>query len=93
MAKKKSAAVSIAAEVDTIRGAVEGARVLLELHRQGGIGGEDAVGDAADILSLASVRLRDLSRTCRGTFAVKDLLAEHNMAIPGAEELVVLRGK
>ena len=53
-------AVSVSAELAVIQRAVEGAALLVEVDRQGGVAGEDIRPLVAAILALASVRLRDL---------------------------------
>jgi hypothetical protein len=77
--------VSVSAELTTIQRAVEGAALLVEIGRQGGIENEDSGALASAILSLASVRLRDLGRAARGTLDAEVVWAPHNAAIDDAD--------
>lgn len=73
-------AVSVSAELLVIQRAVEGAALLVEVDRHGGVEGEDARPLAAANLSLAAVRLRDLGRAGRGSLDVATFWAPHNAA-------------
>ena len=77
--------VSVTHEVSTIQEAVEGAAALLEMHRQGGLEGEDLTVKAVAVLALASCRLRDLGRACRGSLKVEQFWAPHNAALDATE--------
>ena len=76
----------MSSEVATIQQVVEGAAALLEMHRQGGLAGEDLTGSAVAVLALASCRLRDLGRACRGTVQAEQLWAPHNAAVEGGDD-------
>ena len=73
-------AVSVSAELTAIQRAVEGAALLVEVDRQGGVAGEDSKPLVAAILALASCRLRDLGRAARGSLDVEFFWAPHNAA-------------
>jgi hypothetical protein len=79
-------AVSVSAELTTIQRAVEGAGLLVEIGRQGGVEDEDTGALASAILALASVRLRDLGRAARGTLDAEVLWAPHNAAVEDTDE-------
>lgn len=79
-------AVSVSAELTAIQRAVEGATMLIEVDRHGGIEGEDVRPLVAAILSLAAVRLRDLGRAARGSLDVENFWAQHNAALVDTEE-------
>lgn len=83
---RRMKAVSVSAELTTIERAVEGAGLLVEIGRQGGIEGEDSGAFVAAVLALAAVRLRDLGRATRGTLGIEVLWAPHNAAVDGGEE-------
>lgn len=84
-------AVSVSAELTTIQRAVEGAALLVEVGRQGGVENEDTGALASAILALAAVRLRDLGRAARGTLDAEVVWAPHNAAAEDADgEDVVL---
>lgn len=74
-------AVSVSAELTTIQRAVEGAALLVEIGRQGGVEDEDTGALVSAILALAACRLRDLGRAGRGTLSVEDFWALHGAAI------------
>jgi hypothetical protein len=76
-------AVSVGAELDTIQRAVEGAGLLVEVGRHGGVEGEDTGTFVSAILALAACRLRDLGRATRGTLDAELLWAQHNAAVEG----------
>lgn len=78
-------AVSVSAELMVIQRAVEGAALLVEVDRQGGVEGEDSRPLVAAILSLAAVRLRDLGRAARGSLDVQTIWAPHNAALDSKE--------
>lgn len=83
--------VSVSAELTTIQRAVEGAALLVEVSRQGGVEGEDTGALVSAILALAAVRLRDLGRAARGTLDAEVVWAPHNAAVEDAgDEDVVL---
>ncbi len=74
-------ATSVSAELTTIQRAVEGAALLVEIGRQGGVEDEDSGALASAILALAAVRLRDLGRAGRGTLDVELFWAPHGAAV------------
>ncbi len=78
-------AVSVSSELTTIQRAVEGAALLVEMGRQGGVEGEDTGALASAILALAACRLRDLGRAGRGTLRVEDFWAPHGAAVAGSD--------
>lgn len=82
---RQKRAVSLAAEVEVLRGAVEAARTLVEMHRQGGLEGEDCAGLAVDTLTLIVCRLRDLGRVARGEASARVLVAPHNQVASGTK--------
>ena len=88
-------AVSVSAELTVIQRAVEGAALLAEVGRQGGVEDEDNGALVSSILTLASCRLRDLGRAARGTLPVELFWAQHNAALddaaPGEEDVVLYR--
>jgi len=88
-------AVSVSAELTTIQRAVEGAALLIEVGRQGGVEGEDAGALASAVLALATCRLRDLGRAGRGTLRVEDFWAAHGAAVDGSdmEDMVLYPAK
>ena len=73
-------AVSVSHELTTIQRAIEGAGLLVEVARQGGVEGEDTGALVSAILALAAVRLRDLGRAGRGRLPVELFWASHNDA-------------
>jgi hypothetical protein len=79
-------AVSVSAELTTIQRAVEGAALLVEVGRQGGVENEDTGALVSAILALAAVRLRDLGRAGRGTLDAETFWAPHNAAVEGADD-------
>ena len=79
-------AVSVSAELTTIQRAVDGAALLVEVDRHGGVAGEDVRPMVAAILALASVRLRDLGKACRGSLDVATFWAPHGDAADGSDE-------
>lgn len=79
-------ATSVSAELTTIQRAVEGAALLIEVDRHGGVEGEDSRPLVAAILALAAVRLRDLGRAARGSLDVETLWAAHSAADPDNED-------
>lgn len=87
-------AVSVSAELTTIQRAVEGAALLVEMGRQGGVEGEDTGALASAILALAACRLRDLGRAGRGTLRMEDFWAPHGAAVDGSdlEDLILYEG-
>ena len=74
-------AVSVSAELMVIERAVEGAALLIEVDRQGGVEGEDARPLVSAILSLTAVRLRDLGRAARGSLDVEAFWTQLNAAL------------
>lgn len=78
-------AVSVTAELTTIQRAVEGAALLVEVGRQGGVEDEDTGALVSAILALAAVRLRDLGRAGRGTLDIEAFWAPHNAAVNDSE--------
>lgn len=78
-------AVSVSHELTTIQRAVEGAAVLIEIGRQGGLEGDDVGGFASAILALVACRIRDLGRACRGTLDTRVFSAPHNLPVEGHE--------
>lgn len=84
-------AVSVSAELTTIQRAVEGAALLVEIGRQGGVENEDTGALVSAILDLAAVRLRDLGRAARGTLDIESFWAAHNTAVDDgkAEDLIL----
>jgi len=60
-------AVSVSSELITIQRAVEGAALLVEVGRQGGVEDEETGALASAVLAIAACRLRDLGRAARGT--------------------------
>jgi hypothetical protein len=85
--------VSVSSELTTIQRAVEGAVLLVEVGRQGGVEDEDAGAFVSAILALAACRLRDLGRAARGTLDAEVLWAPHNAAVddtaPGEEDVIL----
>lgn len=79
-------AVSVSAELTAIQRAVEGAALLVEIDRQGGIESEDSRPFVAAILALAACRLRDLGRAGRGSLDVETFWAPHNAAVDDSDE-------
>ncbi len=77
--------VSVSAELTVIQRATEGAALLVEVGRQGGMEGEDTGALASAILALTACRLRDLGRAVRGTLPADLLVAAHNEAVEGAD--------
>jgi len=63
-----------------VGGAIEGATLLVEVDRQGGVECEDSRPLVAAILALASCRLRDLGRAARGSLEVEKFWAPHKEA-------------
>lgn len=94
--REAKVAVSIAAEIETLRAALEAGRILSEQVRDGGLQepeDEPAAHRAlAAILVLVDTRLELLGRALRQAGPIEGLVSRHNRAIPGAEE-VVLRGR
>lgn len=86
-------AVSVSTELDTIQRAVEGAALLVEVGRHGGVEGEDTGAFVSAILALATCRLRDLGRAARGTLDPEVLSAPHNVLADTASEDVVLHAR
>lgn len=84
-------AVSISAELDTIQRAVEGAGLLVEVGRHGGVEGEDTGAFVSAVLALAACRLRDLGCAARGTLDPEVLSAPHNTVVDAEAEDAVLR--
>jgi hypothetical protein len=84
-------AVSVSHELATIQRAVEGAALLVEVGRQGGVEDEDNGALVSAILALAAVRLRDLGRAGRGTLDVESFWAPHSAAVDDSdtEDLVL----
>ncbi len=74
-------AVSVSNELATLQRAVEGASLLVEVARHGGVEGEDSAPQVAAILSLVSCRLRDLGRAARGTLDAGAFWAPHNAVV------------
>jgi hypothetical protein len=83
-------AVSVSAVLDTIQRAVEGAGLLVEVKRHGGVEGEDTEAFVSAVLALAACRLRDVGRAARGTLDPEVLSAPHNTIVDTAAEDVVL---
>lgn len=79
-------AVSVSAELAVIQRAVEGAALLVEVGRHGGVEGEDTGALVSAVLALAACRLRDLGRAARGTLDASILWSEHSAAIEGSDE-------
>jgi hypothetical protein len=79
-------AVSVSAELTVIQRAIEGATLLVEVDRQGGVEGEDPRPLVAAILELASCRLRDLGRAARGSLDVENFWARHNAAVEDSDQ-------
>ncbi len=88
-------AVSVSAELTTIQRAIEGAGLLVEVDRHGGVEGEDSRPLVAAILALAAVRLRDLGRAGRGSLDVENFWAPFSAADPDddLEDLVLYPAK
>jgi hypothetical protein len=88
-------AVSVSAELTAIQRAVEGAALLVEIDRHGGVEGEDSRPLVAAILALAAVRLRDLGRAGRGSLDVENFWAPYSAADPDddLEDLVLYAAK
>lgn len=86
-------AVSLSAELDTIQRTVEGAALLVEVGRAGGVEDEDIGALVSAILALAVCRLRDLGRAGRGALDPGVLLAPHNTVVDEAAEDIVLGPK
>lgn len=89
-----SKTMSISFEIDTVRDAVAGARILVEQAHFGGFSDEDAEKhfgpSVSAILTLIECRLRDLSRAARGIVDPGSLLADHNRVIDAdAQDLVL----
>lgn len=84
-------AVRVSAELDTIQRAVEGAGLLAEVGRHGGVDGEDTGAFVSAVLALAACRLRDHGRAARCTLDPEVLSAPHNTVVDVAAEDVVLR--
>ena len=84
--------ISVSAELAVIQKAVEGAALLIEVGRQGGVGDEDVEALASAVLALTACRLRDLGRAVRGTLAPELFVAAHNEAVAGADSGDVLLG-
>lgn len=84
-------AISVSAELTTIQRAIEGAALLVEVDRHGGVEGEDSRPLVAAILALAVVRLRDLGRAGRGSLDVETFWAPHSAAVDDSdvEDLVL----
>jgi hypothetical protein len=84
-------AVSVSAELITIERAVEGAALIIEVGRQGGVEDEDTGALASAVLALAAVRLRDLGRAARGTLDAEAFWARHNATVEDneGEELIL----
>jgi hypothetical protein len=78
-------AASVSAELVVIQRAVEGACVLVELGRQGGLEDEDTGALVASVLTLAACRVRDLGRAVRGSMPVDLFVASHNEAVAGSD--------
>ena len=77
--------ISVSAELTVIQRAVEGAALLVEVGRQGGVEGEDTGALASAVLALTACRLRDLGRAVRGSLASELFVATHNEAVAGAD--------
>ena len=77
--------VSVSAELTVIQRAVEGAGVLVELGRHGGLEDEDTGALVASILALTACRVRDLGRLVRGSMPVDLFVASHNEAVIGSD--------
>jgi len=88
-------AVSVSAELTTIQRAVEGAALLVEVGRHGGVENEDTGALVSAILALAAVRLRDLGRAGRGTLDVESFWAPHGAAVDDSdmEDLILYPAK
>ncbi|HYD51670.1 MAG TPA: hypothetical protein VEA99_03540 [Gemmatimonadaceae bacterium] len=84
-------AVSVSSELITIQRAVEGAALLVEVGRQGGVEDEDTGALASAVLAIAACRLRDLGRAARGMLDVESFWAPHNAAAEAPGRDVVLR--
>lgn len=78
-------AVSVSAELSTIQRAIEGAALLVEVDRHGGVEGEDSRPLVAAILALTSCRLRDLARAGRGTLDLETFWAPHSAAVDDSD--------
>ncbi len=74
-------AVSVSNELATLQRAVEGANLLVEVARHGGVEDEDSAPQVVAILALISCRLRDLGRATRGTLAAEAFWAPHNAVV------------
>lgn len=83
--------VSVSSELITIQRAVDGAALLVEVGRQGGVEDEDCAALVSAVLALASCRLRDLGRAARGTLDLNSFWAPHSAAneVPGEMEIVL----
>lgn len=85
--------VSVSNELTVLQRAVEGASLLVEVARQGGVEGEDSAPQIAAILALVSCRLRDLGRAARGTLDAERFWAPHNAVVEptdsGQEDLIL----
>ncbi len=74
-------AVSVSNELAVLQRAVEGASLLVEVARHGGVEGEESAPQVAAILALVSCRLRDLGRAARGTLDAERFWAPHNAVV------------
>lgn len=93
MRTKENVSVSIAAEVETLREALEAGRLLGEQIEGGGL--QDPADEPAArrgvlaILALVDSRLERLTAALRSPDHVAALRARHNRSIPRAEDAVV----
>lgn len=83
-------------ELATLEAALEGARILTDATRHGGLHTEHddrvALPAASAITSLVTLRMRDLCRVLRGEKDVSDVLAPHNQTDaddPGDDDLIL----
>lgn len=88
--------VRIGWELATLEAALEGARILTDATRHGGLQTEHddrvALPAASAITSLVTLRMRDLCRVLRGEKDVSDILAPHNRTDsgdPGDDDLLL----
>lgn len=95
MKRGRTSTVSIAAEVEQLRAALEGGRILVDQVSQGGLlDPEDeprAWRAVAALLVLIDVRLEALGGALRFSAPIELVAARHNRAVAGAEELVLRR--
>lgn len=83
-------------ELATLEAALEGARILTDSNRHGGLQTEHddrvALPAASAITSLVALRMRDLCRVLRGEKDATDVVAPHNQTDandPGDEDILL----